>query len=402
MSELQVNTEELEYCKIKVNYTADSDVVGVKYKEAIKQLRKMPVPGFRPGKATDLAIKLKYKDRIKDWVIREMLQQAHDDILFETKMRPLGNYQVQTVKLDKNDFNCELVYLKKPEFELAKYAGLEVPTPHIDEMPEQIAERLLQDLREQHGETRPYEENEFVQPGDQITMDYEVAGEKQVGMVYHVGSNVVPGLDDSIVGMTPGEDRSFPLEVDGEKKDAKVILHMGTKKIPCPLSAELAQKVGFKTVEELHQKAQVTGEEQLRSRKNVAIAEQIKKQLVAAHDFEVPPWLLGMEAQQIAAQEGVNWDGLSEAAKQPFIDRGKDQVKFALILDSVRLAEADLQLSDDEAVRLVGQRVASMGVPDPDKFISESARNGRLHGLMASLRNDYTMQWLVDKATVVE
>lgn len=42
---MQVSTEELEYCKVKVNYTASSDVVNEKIKEAISQLRGLHVPG---------------------------------------------------------------------------------------------------------------------------------------------------------------------------------------------------------------------------------------------------------------------------------------------------------------------------------------------------------------------
>ncbi len=84
---LEIN--EVEYCKVNVKYTATPDVVMEKTKEAINELRKLPVPGFRKNKATDQAIKTRYKQKIFDWVKSQMVQFSYDEILFETKMQPI-------------------------------------------------------------------------------------------------------------------------------------------------------------------------------------------------------------------------------------------------------------------------------------------------------------------------
>ena len=408
MSEMQINTEELEFCKIKVNYLADSDVVKSKRTEAIKQLRGQPVPGFRPGKATDTAIKVKFKDKINDWVSREMLQQANDDILFETKMRPIGNHQVKDIKLDGTEFKCELVYLKKPDFELADYKEMEIPAPHLETTIDQLRESMFQTLREQNGETRPYEENDFVQTGDVITIDYAIhendingkVMKKEDGAVYEVGSNKLPGgFDDALSGMAPDEKREFALQ--GEAFVVVTVL-AGTKKEPCPLDDSLAKKLNIENFDTLKGDVQAAAEKQLKSQRDQMIATQIKNRLVADNDFEVPPWLLNMEAQQIAAQEGVKWDDLDDAAKETFNKRGKDQIKFALIMDSIRLDEPEVQLGDEESIQLIRQRLTMMGVPNVQQFIVESAHNGRLAGMISTLRNDYAMQWLVDHSKIVE
>lgn len=405
---MNIETEELEYCKIKINYTGDTDVVKDKRHEAIKQLRTMPVPGFRPGKATDTAIKVRYKDKINDWVSREMLQQANDDILFETKMRPIGNHQVKDVKLESGEFQCELIYLKKPDFELAPYKEMEIPEPHLETTIDQLRENMLQTLREQKGDVRPYGENDFVQPGDQITLDFSIheknAEGKELqtkeGAVYVIGTNQLPGgFDDNLFGMTAGEKREFPLEGD---MFAVVTMHSGSKKEPCPLDDELAKRLNLENYDKLKGEVQAASEKQLKSQRDQMVASQIKNRLIANNDFEVPPWLLNMEAQQIAAQEGVKWDDLEDDAKEKFNERGKEQIKFALVMDSITLAEPEVQLSDEEAIQLVKKRLEMMGVPNVEKFIVESAQNGRLAGLVSTLRNDYAMQWLVDQSKIVE
>lgn len=112
---LEIN--EVEYCKLNIKYTALPETVVEKTKAALNELRKLPVPGFRPNKATDIAIKTRYKSRINDWVKREMLNQSVEDILFETKMQHIGQPQVIDMRLEGNVFNCEMIFLKKPDLD---------------------------------------------------------------------------------------------------------------------------------------------------------------------------------------------------------------------------------------------------------------------------------------------
>src|ERR1700741_2596005 len=126
-----LESQEVEYCQLKINYKADPSVVSEKRNEAVKQLKNAPVPGFRPNKAPEHAIAAKYRDHINDWVKREMISAAYDDSLFELKFKPIGYPKTLSMKLDGNDFNCELLFLKKPEFKLCDVKAIEVPKPHI-------------------------------------------------------------------------------------------------------------------------------------------------------------------------------------------------------------------------------------------------------------------------------
>jgi trigger factor len=404
MSELQISTEEIEYCKIRVNYKADSKVVSEKNKEAINELRTLPVPGFRPGKATDQAIKTKYRDRIHQWVEREMLNHAHNDVLYETKMVNIAQPQIEKSSLNGNDFSCKMLYLKKPDFELKQYKDFEIPFPHMETSAEQMAELLLQKIREQYSDVRPYEDGEFIQVGDKITLDYTVGESVNDGQIYIVGSKAVSSdFDENLFGMSPGDEREFDIDLNGKKTHCKVNFHMGMKQTPAPVDDELAKKCGTQDVAALESTVKSIGESQWKANRDALVAEQIKARLVAGHDFEAPPWLVLMEAQHLAMQEGFKtWESVAEEVKTTYLNRGKDNVKFTLILDSINKAEPDTVLNELECLGMIKQMAAQRGIRNIDQWLQGAAQNGQLQGLVAKAKNDHTCQWLVDNSKVVE
>ena len=105
--------EEVEFCKLNVHYAAEPSKVDSKRKEALTQFRKVKIPGFRAGKAPNYAIESKLKKQIEDWMKRELLAEAYDDILFEIKTKTIGHPQVSRIELNDNNFWCDLVLLKK-------------------------------------------------------------------------------------------------------------------------------------------------------------------------------------------------------------------------------------------------------------------------------------------------
>jgi len=402
MSELQVSTEEIEYCKVRVNYTADSKVVSEKNKEAIYNLKKLPVPGFRPGKATDVAIKVHFKDKIKQWVEREMLNQANDDVIYETKMTPLGQPQVEKHSLKGNEFSCQLVYLKKPDFELKQYKGIEVPEPHSPKTVDEMAEQIVQGVRTQHSDITPYGDGDFIQAGDRITLDYTVGEETKEGQLYQVGQKIYPEFDENLFGMSPGETREFELDINGKKTSCKVNFHMGMKQVAAPLDDELAKKVGLNSLEELFNTAKTIAQNQFKSNRDSLIAEQIKATLVSSHDFEPPTWSVLMEAQHMSMMEGFKlWETIEEDIKTAYLARGKDNVKFTLILDSINKAEPETVISELEAVSMLKQTLAQRGIQNVDAWIQRASQDGTLIGLIAKAKVDYTLQWLVDNTKIV-
>lgn len=414
--EKSIQVNEVEYCKLHAVYEADSESVKAKIEEAVNTLRKGNVPGFRPGKAPNYAIKKSCKKQIDAWVARELTVEAYDHILHETKVKAIGQPQVTKVELtDEEHFSCEMTVMKKPLFDLKEYKGFEIPKPHFnrDEMAQ--VEAAIQDLRMRFGEIEPYGDNDFVELKDQVTLDFSallegvaVDGQSAEGVLYTVGEGQFPGFDDNLLGMSAGEKREFNLNIPegvpvigGKEVQFQVQVHMGTKRKPCNLDDEFAKKVGMNTVEEVQTKLKELVLSRIQNNELQLIRQQISKRLVTNHDFEIPEWLKNMEAEYLATQNGLDWKKLSDEDKKTFGNQSVDNVKLSLILDSIRDAEPETVLSDAEAIGSLKQRVASQGA-DPEQFVVESQKNGRLFGLVAALRDEFVLQWVVNSCKIID
>jgi trigger factor len=415
---MQVN--EIEYCKVNVHYTVEGDAVKDKISDTVRNLKKnkVRVPGYRPGKASDLAIRVHLKKHINEKVKEELVAQAYDDILFETKMKPIGYPQIMNSQLNGDNFLVDMLFLKKPEFELKGYKDLELPKPHMETTVENMTQHLLQQLREFHGDTMPYSETDFVQMGDQITMDVKVELDgkpmdslAKEGVLYKVGERMFEGFDDSILGMTAGEERKFELVLgglEGSIEDQKatfiVNIHMGTKKTPCPLDDTLAEKAGFKNFEELLQAATGRASGRMQENERNMLSQQVINKLLENNQFEVPAWLTNMEAQRLAQQNNVKLEEMGEEGSKYMVEQAEKQVRLSLILDSIRDAEPESVFSNQELINSMTNRLMQAGHTEQSagQLLKQAERQGSLYGMMAQLKDEITLQWLVEHSKIVE
>lgn len=398
---MSLTSEETEYCKLKVNYTAEPEVIAEKEKEILKQFKDFKMPGFRKGKAPDHAIKSKYYKEIKNAVARELVAHAYDDSLFELKIKPIGYPQTNELKFDGKNFSCELLFMKKPDFQLIDIKSIEIPKPHQEKTDIELAEKMLQELRLQNGDVSPYQDGDAVQMGDKVTMDviFEDVNENREGILYQLGSNEIPGLDNEILAMVPGEERKVTL-VDG--KNATVNLHMGMRTVPCALNDELAQKVGLKTLEELRRAVDGIAGNQNKKMRDMAVGNQLKAILVDKHDFVVPTWLTLMESQDIARKQQNDWSLLTDEEKSELNVTAEKNVKFALILDSIRTDHPECELGEQEVIQMLSQKLQANGVQDSNAYLQQAQKSGHLMAMVASLKNEYCFQWAVDNVKLVE
>src|ERR1700722_7473023 len=252
---MQIEIKEIEPCKLSIHYVAGPEEILNKRGTVIEAFKKAPVPGFRPGKATVDAIRMHYKDQIDESLKRALAEDAYHNTLFEKKLRPHGAPRFNSALLADGKFTCDFELFIKPEFELAPYKDLEIPKQAEPHTGDEVAELMLQDLRVRFGDVSPYGENDFVQAGDNIIIDYEgfLDGQKvdaisTTGDMLTVGKSALPDFDNNLLGMTVGETREFDIVVPpnglpsmaGKLVHLKATLSMGSKTAPCPLDDTLA------------------------------------------------------------------------------------------------------------------------------------------------------------------
>ena len=401
--------DEPEYCKIKVHYEADPEIVIGKIDEAVAECRKLQVPGFRKGKAPDHAIKVRLRPQINQYVVREMATHAIDDIIFEMNIKPIGHPKFSDIKVSKNNFACDVELTKKPEFELCELK-FEVAKPALDTDAEALAEKSLYNLRLRVGEVQPYEENDFVENGDQVTFSFTATidgeafdGSTVEGEMYTVGSNRWTGFDQHLLGMKAEDVREFDFKFDdgpllGKTAKFSVTIHMGTKQKPHPINDEFYQIMGVQNIEELINKLRSVSKMSIDRSQRDAIRAQVAVQLLDLNKFEVPKFIVEEEAKYIASQSGLSFTTMSDGERAKFIEQAEKNSRLSLILDSVRESEPDSVLNEIEARNVLTSHIQARG-GDPERVFNNQAQAAML---LSSIKDEFTLQWVADKATIIE
>ncbi len=453
---MTVTCEEIEYCKVKSNYVADTDVVEEKTEEVVKRLKtmKLKVPGFRQGMSRtktkrksgtkrkgktkavknlgfknsvlyERALVRHYKSYIEDNVKKELVSEGIDETIFEwsrehgTKMHPIGYPEISNLAYDGDTFSCDMVFLKKPDFELGKYKGFDIPKPHNDDTPETTAAEMIQELRVRHGDVVPYEENDFLQEGDQVTVDIQATADGEdlehltrQGILYTVGSQTYGEFDQNLYGMKAGEHRKFDIvfpeddemvagPLQGKRVTFDVDLHMGTKRVPHPLDDELAKKMGFDNYDVLHQEVIGAANTKIQGKEMMLLTQQVTTRLLDNNKFEVPAWLVLMESQDTARKMGRHWHDLSTEEIELFNENSKKSVRLSMILDSIREADPESVFSTQEIIDKLKNQIASQG-QDPVAVLTQAEKNGTLLGEVTRLRDEATVQWILDSSKIIE
>lgn len=415
---MQIEVNELESCKLRVQYTADAMEILNKRGEVLNAFKKAPVPGFRPGKATIDAIKIHYNSQIEDALKRALAEDAFHNTLFEKKLKPHGAPRFNSLMLKDGKFTCEFELFTKPDFELVPYLNLEIPKPHESISAVEVGEQMLQELRVRFGEVTPYVEGDFVQAGDNIIVDYEgfVDGQKienlsTTGEMMTVGKSQLTAFDDNLLGMALGETREFDMIVPdnglpslaGKVVHMKVTLNMGSKTTPCALDDELAQKMGKKDYPELREFVLATAGAKVANAFQMQLHEAVANRLVDDNKFSVPNWMSLSEARYLVHNAKLNWDDLPDVDKEKYLEMAEKNVKLSLVLDRIREVEPESQLTDQEVFDIIKQNLARTKVQASlDDVIKEMNRTGYLQILFTRIRDEHSLNFVVKTVRVLE
>lgn len=410
-----IEVNEPEYCRLVVKYQADPDQIDNKKFEVLNAFKRAPVPGNRKGKASLDAIKIYYHSQIEESLKRALAEEAYHKVLFEKEIKPLGTPNFTSIVLSKEAFTCEFSLNKKPDFELGEYKGFEIPKPEVKD-PVILAEKILQDLRVQHGFTAPYNTDDFVQMGDNVVIDYTAFdGVNKIdflsaqGELLTVGHSQLPIFDDSLLGMKAGETHTFTVPLSpnltstlaGKVLTFTVTLHTGSKVTPMALTDELAQKVGKKDLQELLQQAAATASARSVDSLRTDTLKQVSARLVEFHDFKIPEWLSVSEAQYLTQNANLTWDTLSDETRQVYLALAEVNVKLGLILDRIRDVEPEAQLSDQEVIDIIKRNINNSST-DPDTVLQAMSKNGYLPILVARIRDEHALDFILKNSKIVE
>lgn|ERR1700678_1705607 len=415
---MQITITELAPCQLSIHYEADAAEIKEKREEVVNTFKNAPVPGNRKGKASIEVIKIHYVKQINESLKRALAEAAFLNTTFEKNLRVHGAPQFNSMLLDGGKFTCDFQVYTKPDFEVPNWKDMEIPKPHEAHNTNEVAEKMMDDLRHRMGDAVPFGDQDFIQTGDNVIVDYEgsVDGTKidslcaQAEMMT-VGKSPLQGFDSNLLGMFMGETREFDFvapegglpSISGKTIHFKVTLTTGAKTVPCGLDDDMAKRMGKADFKELHEFVSQSAFARVNSLSKMQVHDAVAKKLVGETKINVPSWMSLSEAQYLAQQSQLDWNTLSDTDREKFVQMAEGNVKLSLILDKVRENTPEAQLSDQEIFDIIKQNLAQTKVTEPiDQIISKMNSSGYLAILMNRIKDEHTIDTIIKSVKLID
>jgi trigger factor len=395
-------------------------------KKAYREIgAQVTIPGFRRGKVPASVIDQRVgREAILSEAVQGAIPEQLVAALREHEVRTLGRPDVQITEFGDGQplkFTAEVDV--RPEITLPDLESIEVTVDAITVGDEDV-ETQLDGLRQRFATLktveRPAQRGDYVQIDLSATVDgEEVPGGSATNLSHEVGSNqLLPGLDDTVVGMGAGESATFATQLvagDYAGREAEVGVTVRTVKereLP-PLDDDFAQMASeFDTLDELRTDLRGRIERVRRVEQLYAARDKALEALVERADVPAPEGVvrdevdsrrqamedqlerIGASMEDYLAGEGKTEDDLGAELRA-----GAEQaIRIQLVLDLVA-DTYEIQVTDDEYGHEVVHRANRAGVA-PKEYYDQIVRAGMAASIYGDVRRGKALGRVLDQVTI--
>ncbi len=416
--------------EVKFEITVEAE----KFDNAIKKVyfqsaKYFNIPGFRKGKAPMQIVEKYYgKEIFYEDAFNEVAQGALEEAIAENKLEIVARPEIDEIKqMEKGkDLIFTVVLQTKPEAELGKYKGIEIPKIEYNVTDKDI-EHELEHMQE-HNSRLVSIEDRPVEKGDIVTIDFEgfadgkaFEGGKAENYELEIGSNTfIPGFEDQIIGMKLEEEKDvnvkFPKEYfskDLADKDAtfRVKLHEIKKKELPKLDDEFAKDASeFDTLKELKEDIKKKLEKQNEDRTKYETEEAVVKALCENTKVDIPSGMIEAEVDRMYKdlETRLSYQGAKleqylkmmgkteEEVKKEYEPQAKEGIKSRLAIEAVIKAEK-IEATDKEVEDKLKEMAKSYGKENDKEFLkNENVKNY----IKESIESEKALEFLIKNAKI--
>ena len=394
--------------EVKFEITVEAE----KFDEAIKKVyfksaKYFNIPGFRKGKAPMQIVEKYYgKEIFYEDAFNEVAQSALEEAVAENKVEVVSRPEVDIKQIEKGkDLIFTVVMQTKPEAELGKYKGIEIPKIEYNVSDEDINHEL--EHMQEHNSRLISIDDRAVKKGDIATIDFEgfvdgksFEGGKAENYDIELGSNTfIPGFEDKIVGMKIDEEKDvnvkfpdeyFSKELAGKDATFKVKLHEIKKKELPKLDDEFAKDVSeFDTLDELKEDLRKKLEKQNADKEKYETEEAVVKALCENTKVDIPSGMVETEVDRMLNdfKGRLSYQGLKIEQYLKMLGKTEDEmrkeyepqaiegIKSRLAIEAVIKAEK-IEATDKEVEEKMQEMAKNYGKENDESFLkNENVRN---------------------------
>ncbi|WP_433080186.1 trigger factor [Dactylosporangium sp. CA-052675] len=385
------------------------------------------IPGFRRGKVPTAVIDQRVgRGAVLNEAVQEVIPTQILAAVREHEVKTLGRPEVEITEFADGQplkFTAEVDV--RPQITLPDLNEITVTVDALA-VSEDDVEEQLKGLRDRFATLKTVERTAVA--GDYVQIDLvakvdgeEVPGGSATNVSHEVGSGqLVPGLDDVLVGMGAGDSTTFTTQLVGgefEGRDAEVsvtVKSVKDKQLP-EVDDEFAQLASeFDTLDELKDDlrtrlTRVKRMEQLYSARDLAL-----KAVIDATDVPAPEGVVKDEVesrkesmndqlQRIGASfdDYLQTEGKTEEEMDAELNEAAvEGVKVQLVLDTLADAE-DVQVSDDEFGHEIVHRAQRAGM-GPQQYYDQLVQAGVAGAVFGDVRRGKALGIVLERVKIVD
>ncbi len=420
---MKSTVETLSPTRVRLAIEVPFDELKPSLQKAYREIgAQVQIPGFRRGKIPAAVIDQRVgRGAVLNEAIQEAIPQQILAAVQEHDVKTLGRPEVEITELTDGEplkFTAEVDV--RPEITVPDLSAVSVTVDAV-EVDDAAIDEQVNGLRERFatlkGVDRPAQEGDYVQLDLLATVDgEEVPGGSASNISHEVGSKqLLPGLDEVLVGLTAGADAEFTTQLvggdyAGRDADVKVTVRTVKEKELPPVDDDFAQLASeFDTLEELRNDLR----ERLGKVKKVeqiyAARDKALEQLVEAADIPAPEGVIKEEVegrkQQMAEQLeriGASMEDYlaSEEKTEEQIDAELTEaatagVKIQLLLDTIADAQ-QIEVTDDEFGHEIVHR-AQRAQMQPQQYYDQLVRAGAAAAVYGDVRRGKALAYVMEQ-----
>ena len=214
---MQVTAEKPDPCTVVLDITVDEPQVSRAFDVSFREFsRYVNVPGFRAGKAPRVLVE-RYVDmaRLRQHALEKIIRESYPGAVEEQDLKPYREPDIEPTDLeDKKPYTYRAIVPLEPAVEVGPYTGLSVEQP-VFKLDENDVEERIKSLREDKARLERITDR-GIEDGDVVIVEHEITiegtdePEPVRRQLVYIGNNI-PGYDEQVMGMMPGDERTFEL-----------------------------------------------------------------------------------------------------------------------------------------------------------------------------------------------
>ncbi|HTT06235.1 MAG TPA: trigger factor [Steroidobacteraceae bacterium] len=390
--------------------------------QRLKRLaRTARLKGFRPGKVPYSVVKQQFGSQVHAEAISDLMQSTFAEAVSQQNLRPAAGPRIEPIQMEPgSELRYAAVFEVLPEVAVKPLQSLSVERP-VASIEDADVDGMLERMREQ--QPRFSEVSRPAREGDRVTIEHvgriagaEFPGGTGQGLAVQLGARqILPELDQALIGMSVGESRSvktrFPddygsAEVAG--KDAEFdlkVTRVEERSLP-PLDDDFARGFGVSEggVAALRTEVRANMERELAEAVRVRLRDQLLEALYRDNPLELPRAMVDEQVQELQNQMmqrlGGRADPKNLPAREVFEPNARRRVALGLLLGEI-IRTQDLKVDRARLEKRLDALVAQARDPQELRRQYLGSREA-MRALESATLEDQAVDWMLEQVKITD